>query len=214
MTVGGVVAVAEIGTVWAVVLAGAVLVAATVAMAVVVEGFLADDDDADPRPVRARMRWPALAVVAVTAAALVVALVAPRHDDVAAATSSGTTAGATETVRAFLVAAYVDGDGDAACGYLSLGEQDRLAASEPSGACSDAVDNPAGPPQLAALTSSAQVRALPADVQLSGGTATVRVGGVVFLLRPATGAEESQFAAPASHWRITSGVSAPAQAAS
>jgi hypothetical protein len=49
-TVGGIVAVAEIGAVWAVVLAGAALVAATVAMGLVVEGFLADEDDADAEP--------------------------------------------------------------------------------------------------------------------------------------------------------------------
>jgi hypothetical protein len=198
--VGGIIAVAEIGTGWMVALAVAALLATTASMMLVVEGFLTDEEGGDRRPARAPMRLTLLGVAAIAVAALVIALVVPRYDDATAATSSGTGAAATQTIREFLVAAYVDGDGDAACGYLSLGEQDKLAAAETSGACSDALE---------ALTTDKQVRDLPAGVTLSDGAATVRIGGGVFVLRPATGAEQSQFGAPPTYWRIASGVSAP-----
>jgi hypothetical protein len=207
LMVAAVVAAAEIDKDWAVALACGALVATVVAMAVVTRSFLSDVEGEDPEAARASARWPVLALAAIAIAAILIAFLGSRHDVVAAATTSDTSAAAEQTVREFLVAAYVDGDGEAACGYLSLDEQRKVAVTEPSGRCSDALNGPAAPSQLAALTTS-RVRDLPARVQLSSGGATVRLGGGVFLLRPATAAEQSQFHAPAGYWRIASGVTA------
>ncbi|MEA2148947.1 MAG: hypothetical protein QOD69_777 [Solirubrobacteraceae bacterium] len=208
LMVGAIVAVAEIGKGWALALACLALVATAAAMAIVTRSFLLDEEDVDPQATTASARRPALALAAIAAAAIAVAFLGSRHDDVAAATSSDTSVAAEQTVRDFLVAAYVGGDGEAACGYLSLGEQRQAAHSGRSTSCRDVLDDAAGPPELAALTSPRQVRDLPARVQLAGRGATVRLGGAVFLLRPATAAEQSQFDAAPGYWRIASGVTA------
>jgi hypothetical protein len=208
LMVGAIVAVAEIDKDWAVALACAALVATVVAMAVVTRSFLLDEDDEDPETPSASARWSPLGLGAIAAAALAIAFLASRHDEVAAATSSDTSAAAEQTVREFLVAAYVDGDGEAACGYLSLQEQHQAAVVDRSTSCRYALNDAAGPPELAALRTPRQVRDLPARVELAGGGATVRLGGDVFLLRPTTAAEQSQFNAPPGYWRIASGVTA------
>lgn len=205
VVVGAIVA-AAIGREWA--LAFVALLAGTAAIAIVTESFLGEDGDTERPPVRDRRRWPAVTLAAIAAAAIVAALLGSRHDDVADATSSAGGAAATQTVRDFLVAAYVDGNGYSACGYLSQGEQEKVAATVPSSTCRDVLNTPADSIQLGALTSSRRVRDLPGRVRLSGGTATVRLGDAAFALRPATPAEQSDFAAPASFWRITSGVTA------
>jgi len=207
LMVGAIVAVAAIDKDWAVALACVALVATTVAIAVVTRSFLLDEDE-DPEAPRASARRPALVLAAIAAAALAIAFLGSRHDEVAAATSSDTPVAAEKTVREFLVAAYVDGDGETACGYLSLLEQRRVAVSGRSASCRNALNDLTGPPELAALTSPRQVRDLPARVQLAGGGATVRLGGGVFLLRPTTAADQSQFNAPPGYWRIASGVTA------
>jgi hypothetical protein len=208
LMVGAIVAVAEIDKDWAVALACVALVATTVAMAVVTRSFLLDEDDEDPEAPRASARRPALALAAIAAAALAIAFLGSRHDEVAAATSSDTPVAAEKTVREFLVAAYVDGDGEAACGYLSLHEQRAVAVSGRSVSCRNALNDLTGPPELAALTSPLQVRDLPARVRLAGSGTTVRLGGGVFLVRPATAADQAQYEAPPGYWRIASGVTA------
>jgi hypothetical protein len=206
LMVGAIVAATQIDTGWAVALACLGLVATAVAMAVVTRSFLADLQDEDPQAPSAFARWPALALGAVAAAAIAIAFFGTRQDEVAAATSSATSVTAARTVRQFLVAAYVDGDGEAACSYLSQQEQRQAAVAGQSTTCRDALNHPAGPPELAALTSPRQVRDLPAHVQLAGGDATIRAGGRVFLLRPATAAERAQYNAAPGYWRISSGV--------
>jgi lysylphosphatidylglycerol synthetase-like protein (DUF2156 family) len=208
LVVAAIVAVAMIDTAWAVALACGALVAAAAAMAVVTGSFLRDEDGADSETPRSSTRWSVLALAAVATAAITVAFLGGRHDEVAAATASDSSATAERTVRDFLVAAYVDGDGEVACGFLSQDEQHQVAITEPSMRCGDALSGPASPSQLAALTTSQQVRDLPARVQPSNGGATVRVGGGVFLLRPATAKEQAQFNAPADYWRIADGVTA------
>jgi hypothetical protein len=211
LMVGAILAVAEIDKDWAVALACAALVATAAAMAVVTRSFLLDEEDADgesPDAGRASARWPALALAAIAAAALIVAFLGSRHDEVAAATSSDTSVTAEKTVREFLVAAYVDGDGEAACGYLSLHEQRQVAVAVQTTTCRNALNDGAGPPELTALTSPLQVRDLPARAQFAGGGATVRLGGGVFLLRPTTAVDQAQFNAPPGYWRIASGVTA------
>jgi hypothetical protein len=208
LMVGAIVAVAEIDKAWAVALACVGLVATAVAMAVVTRSFLLDEEDEDPEAPRASARWRALALAAIATAAITIAFLGSRHDEVAAATSSDTSVAAEQTVREFLVAAYVDVDGESACGYLSQYEQRQVAVSGRSTSCRNALNDPAGPPELSALTSPLQVRDLPARVRLAGGGATVRLGGGVFLLRPATADEQSQFNAPPGYWRIASGVTA------
>jgi hypothetical protein len=208
LMVGAILAVAEIDKDWAVALACVALVATAVAMALVTRSFLLDEEDEDPEARPASARWPALALAALALAALAIAFLGSRHDEVAASTSSDTRVTAEQTVREFLVAAYADGDGESACGYLSLHEQRQVAVSGGSTSCRDVLDDPAGPPELAALTSPRQVRDLPARVQLADGGATVRLRDGVFLLRPATAAEQSQFDAPPSYWRIAAGVAA------
>jgi hypothetical protein len=209
LMVAAIVGVAVIDTDWAVALACGALVATTVAMAVVTRSFLWDDDGDDLEAPRVSARRPALALAAIATAAIAIAFLGSRHDEVAAATSPDTSAAAGQTVRKFLVAAYIDGDGNVACGFLSLQEQRQVAVTDPSGTCGNALNNGlVAPPQLAPLKTSRQVGDLPARVQLSRGAATVRLGGGVFLLRPATAAEQAQFQAPASYWRIAAGVTA------
>jgi len=208
LMVGAILAVTEIDEDWAVVLACVALVATTVAIALVTRSFLLDEDGEDPEGRRASVRWLALALAAIATASITVALLGSRHDEVAAATSPDTSVAAEQTVRDFLVAAYVDGDGEAACGYLSLHEQRQVTASGRFTRCRDALNDAAGPPELATVSTSRQVRDLPARVMLAGGDATVRLGSHVFVVRPATAEEQSQFNAPLSNWRIASGATA------
>ena len=208
LVVGAIVAASETDKVWVLVLACGALAATAMAMAIVTRSFLLDEEDEDSEAPRASARRPALALAAIATAAIVIAFLGSRHDDVAAATTSGTPADAERTVRDFLVAAYVGGDGEAACGYLSTHEQRQAAVFGRSTTCRDVLNDAAGPPALAALKSPRRVRDLPARVKLAGGGATVRLGGGVFLLQPATPAERSQFNAPPGYWRIASGVTA------
>ena len=208
LMVAAIVAVAVIDTDWAVALACGALVATVVAMAVVTRSFLSDVEGEGPAAMRASARWPVLGLGAIATAAILIALLGSRRDEVAAATASDTPASAEKTVRDFLVAAYVDGDGEAACGYLSTNEQRQVGATDPSSRCRNALNGVAAPPRLAALTSPRQVQDLPARVQLTAGGATVRLGGGVFLLHSATAKEQSQFNGPADYWRIASGVTA------
>jgi hypothetical protein len=208
LMVGAIVAVAEIDKDWALALACVGLVATAVAMAVVTRSFLLDEEGEDFEAPPASGRWPALALAAIAAAALSIAFLGSRHDEVAAATSPDTSVAAERTVREFLLAAYVDGDGESACGYLSRHEQRQVAVPGRSTTCRDVLNDLAGPPELAALTTPRQVRDLPARVRLARGGVTVRLGGGVFLLRPATAEEQSQFNAPPGYWRISSGVTA------
>src|SRR5919107_830455 len=152
LMVAAIVAVAEIDKDWAVALACGALVAATVAMAVITRSFLSDEDGEDPAATRASARWPALALAAIAAASLAIAFLGSRHDDVAAATSPDTPAAAEQTVREFLVAAYVDGDGASACGYLSPHEQRQVAVTGSSTSCREVLNDAAGPPALAGLS--------------------------------------------------------------
>jgi hypothetical protein len=208
LMVGAILAATEIDKGWAMALALLALVATVGAMAVVTQSLLLDDDGEDPQERRGSVRWPALGLAAIAAVSIAVAFLGSRHDEVAAATSSDTSTAAEQTVRDFLVAAYVDDDGAAACGYLSLHEQRQVTVARRLPTCREALNDPAGPPALAGLTSPGQVRALHARVTLTGGGATVRLGGAVFVLRPATAAEQAQFNTAPGYWRIASGVTA------
>jgi hypothetical protein len=208
LMVGAILAATEIDKGWAVALALLALVATVGAMAVVTQSLLLDDDGEDPQERRGSVRWPAVGLAAIAAVSIAVAFLGSRHDDVAAATSSDTSAAAEQTVRDFLVAAYVDDDGAAACGYLSLDAQHQAAVAGGAPTCREALNNPAGPAALAAMTSPGQARDLPARVTLAGGGATVRLGGAVFVLRPATAAEQAQYNTAPGYWRIASGVTA------
>jgi hypothetical protein len=148
LVVGAIVAAAETDSDWAVALACVALVATAMAMAVVTRSFLLDEEDVDPATPRASARRHALGLAVIAAAAIAIAFLGSRHDDVGAATTSGTSGAAEETVREFLVAAYVDDDGESACGYLAQNEQRQVAVTDRTTSCRNALNDAGGPPEM------------------------------------------------------------------
>jgi hypothetical protein len=197
---------AENDTAWGLALAFAALAVATGAMGLVVRDLLADQDGEGQASQGPSMRWPAALLAAVVVAAVAAAIAGTHGEHAATATSALSAGSAVRTVRAYLVAADVDGDGEAGCAYLSTAEQRRVGAAAGAGStCREALDDfggaarrrrPAGPRTLGAFAVRVDGRS---------GQARVRVDGDLFVLRPATPAERAAYNASRSRWRIVSG---------
>jgi hypothetical protein len=207
VVIGALVAVAELDDGWAVALAVVAAVAATGTILVVVRDELAETDVPSGTRVVGVSRGAAVLGTAAVAT-LAVAVYGTSTDAADTLTTPATAAAAVRTVRDFVVAAGVDHDGEAACGFLTAAEQARVGASA-GGECRQVLDGGSGPSPDGA-TSGGAVRALPAAVSLRDGRATVRLGtgarATTFELERATSAEENAFNAPPSAWRIASGV--------
>jgi hypothetical protein len=211
VVIGALAAVAELDDGWAVALAVVAAVAATPTVAIVARDELAETDEPPAARVFGVSR-PAAVLGTTAVAALAVAAYGTSTEARAVATSRATAATAVRTVRDFLVAAAVDHNGEAACGVLTRAEQQRVGAPA-DGECRQVLDDGSLRDPDGAATEAA-VRALPAAVAVRGRRATVRLGtgggAAAFVLEPATFAEQSQFNAPSSAWRIAAGVTAPA----
>jgi hypothetical protein len=205
VVVGAIVGVAEFDDAWAVAVAAAAALAATLTIVIVARDELAETDV--PAPTRVLgVRRAAAALGVIAAAALAVAVVATSANAGDSSTTA-TAATAVRTVRDFVVVGGIDQDGEAACGYLTPTEQDRVAAAA-GGECRQAFDSGSVATPDGATTEGA-VRKLPAAVSVRDGQARVRLGtgngAVTFLLERATPADKNEFNAPASAWRIASG---------
>jgi hypothetical protein len=174
---------AENDTAWGLALAFAALAVATGAMGLVVRDLLADQDGEGQASQGPSMRWPAALLAAVVVAAVAAAIAGTHGEHAATATSAFSAGSAVRTVRAYLVAADVDGDGEAGCALDDFGGGGRR-----------------GPPASPRTLGAFAVR-----VDGRSGQARVRVDGDVFVLRPATPAERAAYNAPRSRWRIVSG---------
>ncbi|MEA2322463.1 MAG: hypothetical protein QOD81_2313 [Solirubrobacteraceae bacterium] len=210
--IGAIVALAEVDDVWTVAIAIAAAVATMTTIAIVVRDELADTGDepaaVDPSPAarRLRVRGSVAVLGIVVVAAVAIAVRSATSDQQATSTAAATPASAVNTVRDFIIAASVSGNGEAACGYLTTAEQAGIGATDGVGcrqALNDGVSSPIG------AASDAVARALHAIVSVHGGRATVRLGtgpgAATFVLERATAAEQTQFNAPASIWRIADG---------
>jgi hypothetical protein len=206
VVVGALFGVVELDDAWAVAVAVGAALAATLTVVIVVRDELAETDS----PVATRVlgvRGAAAALGVVAVAAIAIAVGGASADAGDASTSPATAATAVRTVRDFVVAAGVDHNGEAACGYLTPGEQGRVGATA-GGECPQVFDDGTAPMPDGAASEGA-VRNLPAAASVRDGRASVRLGtgdgAVTFVLARATLAEQSAFNAPASAWRIASG---------
>ena len=208
VVIGGVVAVGKFDDAGAVVIAGVAALGATATLLIVVRHELAETDAPAARRVLG-VRRPHAALGVASLALLAIAAYAASSDAHDTSTSPATVATAVRTVRDFVVAAGVDHNGEAACGFLTPAEQDRVGATAGS-ECRQALAD--GAPTPDGATSEAGVRGLPAKVSMGDGRATVRLGtgasAATFVLAPATFAEQGTFNAPASGWRIAAGAAA------
>jgi hypothetical protein len=209
IAVGGVVVLALADTTFALVLAVAVLAAATIGMALVARRMLATGDGP---PAAAPARRTALALGAVATTTLLVVVGAGHEDASSGTTEAPDAAAANQTLRDFLATAVVDGSPYAACEYLTPPEQQRIARLAGSGqTCADALT--ATPPALPGVTTDAGVRRLHLRTTVHGARARTTVSGsgvpsLRFELRRATPAEMAAFDAPPAAWRIASGATA------
>jgi hypothetical protein len=209
VVVAAVVGVGKFDDAGAVVVAGLAALGATLTILIVTRDALTETD-APAAPRVLGVRRPAAALGVASLAALAIADYAASSDARDTSTSSATGATAVRTVRDFVVAAGVDHDGEAACGFLTTVEQDRVGAAA-DGECRQVVDD-GGTPTPDGVASEAAVRRLPAGVTVRDGRAIVRLGSgpgaTTFVLARATFAEQSTFNAPASGWRIAAGAGA------
>jgi hypothetical protein len=210
LTVGAVVALAELDDAWALALACVTLVASTSAIPLVLGDALAHEEDEPRRVPRMRRGAAGLAVSAAIALVLAVALTVKSDDETATATAPAGTAESVQTVRDFLTAAFVRFDGESACGYLTPTEQQRVSAEIGDGTtCREMFDGSAAAGAAAVPTTTKQVRDLRVrTTALSRGVRVTTGQGITarsFVLVPATAAESQAFNAPASAWRIASG---------
>jgi len=116
-----------------------------------------------------------------------------------------------ETVRDFLTVAAVDGNGVAGCRYLTSAAVRRLEAAEPSpSSCEIALWSARLELGGRVIDQESEVKGLTYRVEQRGGVARVTVsaggGAHTFVLRRATASELREFQAPATTWRIDSGV--------
>ena len=205
VVVGAIVGVAEFDDAWAIAVAVAAALVATLTIVVVARDELAETDVPAPaRVLGVRRAAAALGVIATAALAIAVVATSANAGD---ASTAATAATAVRTVRDYIVVGGIDQNGEAACGYLTPTEQDRVAAAA-GGECRQAFDSGSLATPDGATTEGA-VRNLPAAVSVRDGQASVRLGtgsgAVTLLLERATPADESEFNAPASAWRIASG---------
>jgi hypothetical protein len=212
VVVGALFGVAELDDAWAVAVAVGAALAATLTIVIVVRDELAETDSPDAtRVLGVRRAAAALGVVAV--AALAIAVGGASADAGDASTSPATAATAVRTVQDFVVAAGVDHNGEAACGYLTPAEQGRVGAAA-GGECPQVFDDGTTPTPDGAASEGA-VRNLPTVVSVRDGRAMVRLGtgdgAITFVLDRATLAEQSAFNAPAGAWRIASGATSLAR---
>jgi hypothetical protein len=217
VVIAAVVGVAVFDDAWAVAVAVAAMLAATLTIDIVTRDELAEGEVAatDP-PVGARVlgvRRAAAALGVAAVAALAIAVYGTSSDADETSTSGATAATAVRTVRDFVVAAGIDHNGEAACNFLTTAEQAGVGAAA-GGDCRQVLDDSSTPTPDGA-TSEAAVRKLPATVGVRDRQATVRLGtgsgAVTFVLARATFAEQSAFNAPASAWRIASGATSLAR---
>jgi hypothetical protein len=214
VVIAAVVGVGKFDDTWAVVVAAVAALAATLTLGLVVRDELAEADA--PSPARVLGVRPAAAALGVAAgAALAIAAFGGSANAGDTSTSPATAKTAVRTVRDFVVAGAVDQNGEAACGFLTTAEQDKVGASA-GGDCRQVFDSGSAPMPDGATTEAA-VRKAPATVSIRDGRATVRLGtgsgAVTFVLDRATAAEQEEFNSPASAWRIAEGATAPPAAA-
>jgi plasmid replication initiation protein len=210
--IGAIVALAEVDDVWTVAIGIAAAGATMTTIVVAVRDELADTGDepaaVDPPPAARRLRVHASVAVLgiVVLATVAIAVRTATSDHQATSTAAATRASAVNTVRDFIVAASVSGNGEAACGYLTTAEQASIGATDGVG-CRQALND--GVSSSIRAASDAAARALHAIVSVHGGRATVRfgtgAGAATFVLERATAAEQTQFNEAASIWRIADG---------
>jgi hypothetical protein len=205
LLVAGIVATARTQSLVLLVVTVAGLLAAAGAVAASVDAMLGQDDRTDAPE---RFRAPGALLAAIAAATVVLAIALPVEESAAVSTSSTDAAGAAATVRAFLASAVLDGNAYAACQYLTPSEQQQVADLAGDGqTCRDALTATA--PSFPGVHSEGSLEALRLRAALRDGTALVTAGsGITFVLRPATAAERSAYAAPGAAWRIAAGATA------
>ena len=105
------------------------------------------------------------------------------------------------TVQSFLTDALVEQNPVTACSYLTPNARKSF---EPAQDCTTFF----GSARLDAITSDRQVQDLTYRVSGDGAARVVGVDGLTFVVRPATAADQTEFHAPPTTWRIDSSVSA------
>ncbi len=174
----------------------------------------ADPDDELPpdRPLRG-----ILMVFALVATCVVVAAIALPTAEARAKAPGGLDAASAEaTVRQFIDEAVVQGNGYAACAYLTAAEQAVVARLGGPGADCRAVLG--SDVSLLGVTTAGDLRGIRMQTTIRGSTARVdaeRPGhpSVTFVLTPTTAADKTVFDAPSAPWRIAAGATqvVPAQ---
>ncbi|HEY6758258.1 MAG TPA: hypothetical protein VI318_02165 [Baekduia sp.] len=171
-----------------------------------------DPPEHDDAPARRRhrilgVRPSSAAAGLVSVAVLAVAIVIAATNDSDTSTSAATSASAVRTTKDFVTAAVVEDNGENACGYLTSAEQKAVNDSGFDGCRRTFANGDATAPND--VTTARAVHNLPAAVQMSDATATVRLGrgsgAVTFRLVHATGNDEEAFNAPPTAWRIADG---------
>jgi hypothetical protein len=131
------------------------------------------------------------------------------HDGATTTASSLTSVSAARTLRNFLTAEEVAGAGNVACTYLSVAEQQRVAAADGNGAtCRGALDDLAGQVPLVQASSAIAMHHLPVATEPVRGGIRAVVEGHAYDLRRAVGPDLAEYRAPPTPWRIASGVAA------
>jgi hypothetical protein len=197
---------AEADDVWTAALAAVVGLAALTTIVVVVRDELTETDP-ETTTAAIPLKRPVAAVGLIGLVAVAAAISLGRWDNRAESTTQATPAAAVNTVRDFIAATDVDGDGEAACGYLTTGLQARVGAG--GARCRQTLNSGLSVP--GGFASPSAVSALRSRVTLSGGgaIATVRLSRAgsteTFVLVRTPPAALGGFRAPSSAWRIAGG---------
>ena len=153
----------------------------------------------------------ARAVRAVSAVAALALLAAAVPFGVPAIARAGDDGASEATVRGYLTAAAIDGDGVAACRYLSQGTRAQFERASGQ-TCETFFGSRTVMLGGRALDSNAQLAAARYAVTAAGPdrlvTMTYAGQRIRFRLEPATTAERQEYLAPPTPWRIASGVDA------
>jgi hypothetical protein len=165
-----------------------------------------DQDPDDPVPVDRPVRGVMTAVAALLVLVVAAAIVLPTVEARATAPRGPTAAAAEATVRQFLDAAVVQGNGYAACGYLRTSEQATIAAlGDPGAECREVLGTGAS---FGDVATASQLDGLRLVTTVHGSTATVTVPGLratTFHLAAATAAEQAVPGSSTLPWRIAQG---------